>query len=126
MTREEYEKLYDSEPDAIELTDEDILEWLNNIVDAFKQLRKCRYDLYYGKLDRCKGEYENYIELCSMGALELHVYDGIDRLAKITGDKLQVFDSGDEGDKYRYTYFFKYKGVKIFQLERELARKGPK
>lgn len=115
MTREEYEKLYDTEPDSIDFTDVDVIEWLDNIVEAFKRLNECRYDLYYGKLDRKKGEYEKHIELCSNDNPRLHVFDGIDTLAEIVGCELKRFDL-DDGE-YPYEYYFTYKDVYVFQLD---------
>lgn len=114
MTREEYEKLYDTEPDSIDFTDVDVIEWLDNIVEAFKRLNECRYDLYYGKLDREKGEYEKHIELCSNDNPRLHVFDGIDTLAEIVGCELKQFNRDEED--YPYEYYFTYKNVHVFQL----------
>ena len=117
MTREEYEKLWNTEPDIIDLTDADIIAWLDDIADALKRVNNCRYDLYYGKLDRDKGEYEKHIELVSNDNPRLHVYDGIDTLAKIVGCELERIDRSD--DDYPYEYHFTYKGVYVFQLNKK-------
>lgn len=117
MTREEYEKLYDTEPDSIDFTDVDVIEWLDNIVEALKRLNECRYDLYYGKLDREKGEYEKHIKLCSNDAPQLHVYDGINTLAEVVKCELRVIKNNSEN--YPYRYWFIYKGMMVYQLERQ-------
>ena len=64
MTREEYEKILSGDPDEITLTDADILEWLDGIVDALNTVRHNSFELQYGKFKEADGEYEHTITPC--------------------------------------------------------------
>jgi len=120
MTKEEYMKILENDPDEINLTNEDIIEWLDSIVDALNIATENSYILSWGKLNLDEGEYENSIQPCGSNNYRyIHIYTGIDKLAKAVGCELECNEGWSK--EYSYRYFFKYKGVEIFQLEeREL------
>lgn len=116
MTKEHYMKILENDPDEINLTSEDIIEWLDGIVDALTIATENSYILSWGKLNLDEGEYENNIQPCgSNDYRHIHIYTGIDKLAKAVGCELKCKEDWDM--QYQYYYFFKYKGVEIFQLE---------
>ena len=117
MTKEQYMEISANEPDEINLASEDIIEWLDSIVDALNITTENNYTLSWGKLNPDEGEYENNIQPCSSHDYRyIHIITGIDKLANAVGCDLEC----KEWDKeYPYCYFFKYKGVEIFQLEKE-------
>ena len=115
MDKEKYMKLVDGEADEINLTDADIIEWFDKIVEAKRECVQSSYDLHFGKLDRDLGEYEKSIEICSDTVTRIHVYKGIDRLAKVLGKELTVIERHNKED-YPYEYYFKYKDAYVFQI----------
>ena len=118
MTKENYMTIYDKDPDEIQLTNEDVREWLDAIVDPLITASKNKYNLCYGVLNLDRGEYENQIRPClSHEKPELHIFEGIDKLAKAIGRNLNI--NPDRGTEYPVEYWFDYKGCKVFQLEKE-------
>lgn len=122
MTKETYMALYDQEPDEIALTDDDVRQWLDTIVDGMITAREGMYTLCYGKLDTDRGEYENEIMPAGWSGdyrdwKELHIYDGIDKLAAAVGGEIFCEDRGDSD--YPWQYFFVYRGIKVFQIEKK-------
>lgn len=117
MTKEEYMKISENDPDEINLTDADVIEWLDSLVDALNTIIENSYTLSWGKLNHDEGEYENNIQPCGSHYYRcIHIITGIDKLASAVGCDLEC----KEWDKeYQYCYFFMYKGVEIFQLEKE-------
>lgn len=116
MTREEYEQILSGDPDEITLTDADILEWLDGVVDALNTVRHNSYELQYGKFKEADGEYEHAITPCMAATDEYktyHIYGGIKRLAEIAGESLSVEYIENTG---KYEHYFTYKGVRLFQL----------
>lgn len=124
MTREEYEKISNGDPDEIILTDADILEWLDGIVDALNTVRHNSYELQYGKFKEADGEYEHAITPCMAATDEYktyHIYGGIKRLAEIAGESLSVEYTESTG---KYKHYFTYKGVRLFQLSESEDKGG--
>lgn len=120
MTKEEYMKIYDAEPDEITISDADIKDWLDSIVDGLIKAMESRYSLCWGKLDLDEGEYENEIYPCG-GAGEwdsIHIFSGIEKLAKALNCKLEL-DRDRKRTDYPNEYYFKYRGIRVFQLEKE-------
>ena len=118
MTKESYFEIYNTEPDVINLSKEDIVEWLDTIAENAKKLYESVYQLDYGTLNKDKGEYEHSIHPCSHNEyLTLHIYEGIDKIADAVGAKLSCEDR--YSPEYPYMYSFEYKLLKIFQIEKE-------
>ena len=118
MTNAEYKKLILEEPEDIELAAENVKKWLDDIVSYVKRSKNIYYDLCWGHLDTDAGEYENNIRACEPRADCVHIFDGIDKLAEILGYELKKeINNKDNYGVYEYTYYFEYKGLKIFQLE---------
>lgn len=118
MTKESYFEIYNTEPDVINLSKEDIVEWIDTIAENAKKLYESVYRLDYGKLNEKEGEYENSIQPCSCNDyLRLHIYQGIDKIADALGIKLSVINDYDA--EYHYKYSMNYKLLNIFQLEKE-------
>ena len=112
-------KLIDNDAMEINLTNEDIKEWLDAQVDALIQYNNARYDLCWGKLNKEEGEFEHNVEPCGAGETSIHIFRGIKYLANVVGQKLEyrVIDNPDL--EFRNEYFFVYRGITIFQLEKE-------
>lgn len=120
MNREEYLKILESDADEIKLDNKDVIEWLDTIVDALNIAADNCYELCWGKLNTKEGEYENCIAPCSSfpdSFRKLHIYKGIDKLAKAVGYDLKRKDWS--GGDFKYFYYFNYKDIEIFQLEEE-------
>ena len=113
MNKDEYKALYESEA-RIDLTDDDIRTWLDRIIDAFIARYECDYRLAYGERDS-RGRFDHVIETCLSENKELHIYRGIELLAKATGNDLVLEDNED--DKYPWRYSIIYRGIKVFQIE---------
>ena len=118
MTKEAYFEIYNTEPDVINLSKEDIVEWIDTIAENARKLYESAYTLDYGKLNEEKGEYEYHIHPCSHNEyLTLHIFEGIDKIADAVGVKLSCEDR--YSPEYPYMYSFEYKLLKIFQIEKE-------
>ena len=123
MTKEAYFEIYNTEPDVINLSKEDIVEWLDTIAENAKKLHESIYGLNYGNLNVKEGEYEYNIQHCdNTDMFRLHIYEGIELLADAVGAKLSLED--DHSNTYRYKYFFDYKWMTVFQLENELLERS--
>lgn len=122
MNREEYLILLESDADEIKLDNKDVIEWLDTIADALNTAADNCYELCWGKLNTKEGEYENCIAPCSSfpdSFRKLHIYKGIDKLAKAVGYDLKRKDWMLENSEYKYYYSFIYKDIELFQLEEE-------
>ena len=113
MTKEEYLKLYEKEAEELPLTDEDVIEWLDSMIARVKEYNEAYFDLMWGKLDYDEGEYEHKIMLCSPQVSEIHIYTGIDELARILKEEVQKEYFDNKYDKY----FFPYNEFTIFELK---------
>lgn len=116
MKKADYMKLYDSDPDEITLTDEDVRDWLDAIVDGLTAVREGSYMLTWGMFNEDKGEYENAISPCSASYdyANYQLYKGIEKAAAAVGMGVSVEDRNDED--YPYEYYFVYRGVRFYQL----------
>lgn len=112
MNKEKYMELYDRD-ENIDLTDEDIVEWLDGIVNPIIELSKNDYSLCWGVLE--DGNYSSEICVCRDDK-RLHIFSGIDMLAKAVGETLTYRKRDD--DEYPHEYSFEYKGVHIFEIRR--------
>ncbi len=124
MTKEKYMESLAADPDEIELEKVDIIVWLNTLVDAMNFMRDNYYELSWGKLDKEAGEYEYNIQPCSLSPYDyrgLHIYKGIEFLAAAVGRELLVEPFGFDAVclNYKYKFYFNYKGVEVFQIEKE-------
>ena len=117
MNKEEYLRLLESEPDKIELTDEDIKGWLDTIIDNLEAVRGNLYDLYWGNLDIDQGEYDKKIEPCYFGDdfNSLHIYRGIYRLATVLKCDIQTAKRRAEDGEYEERYFI-YRECRVFEI----------
>lgn len=117
MDKENYLKIIETDPDVINLEKQDVIDWLNAIVDAMQEAKNNIYELSWGCLDFDKGEYEHNISPCMAGNdfNLLHIYSGIEKLASAVGIPLAI--NNDHSEQYPIEYYFEYKNVKIFQLE---------
>ena len=115
MRKSKYMNLYKKEKD-IDLTDEDIREWLDRIVINHVKAWKNEYDLCWGTFKN--GEYSNEISICRDSIVKIHIYRGIERLAKAVGEKLQYRYREGEG-KYPHEYYFNYKEAYVFEIREE-------
>lgn len=112
------------EEQIVPISDELIVDWLDDKVETLKKIikiiRSSPESLYMGKLDTFLGRYEVQIETCGFyeynlrDAQNLHIYAGIERLAKAVNAKIRREDFGDKGNSD--CYFFFYKDIKIFEL----------
>lgn len=122
MTKEKYMESLAADPDEIELEKVDIIVWLNTLVDAINFVRDNHYELSWGKFDKETGEYEYNVQPCSLSPYDyrsLHIYEGIKFLAAAVGEELLVEPFGAEISDYKYKFYFNYKGVEVFQIEKE-------
>ena len=117
MKREDYMELIDNDAEEINLTNEDIKEWLDAQVDALIQYNNARYDLCWGQFNEEDGEYEHNVEPCGEGEKSIHIFKGIKYLADVVGQKLDY--RVIENAEYANEYFFIYRGITVFQLEKE-------
>ena len=120
MTLQEYRAAYDREEDFEPVTKELMQAWLDERIEAVKQIAEIKkstaWPLVWGKL--VDGEYENEIDLCTWEPkLQLHIYEGIEHIANILGIPLKCKDN--RGMDYDYEYSFVYKGVKVFEISKE-------
>lgn len=121
MTLQEYRAAYDREDDFEPVTKELMQAWLDERIDALKQIEEIKksmddYPLVWGRL--VDGEYENEVELCGWEPkLQLHIYEGIEHIADVLGITLKCEDN--RGKPYDYEYSFVYKGVKVFEISKE-------
>lgn len=60
------------------------------------------------------------IELCGVGGKEIHVYNGIDKLAKTIEVPLAM--KIEDGSAYPFVYSFSYRGYKFYQIEKEVLQ----
>lgn len=104
----------------IDNTDELVKEWMDDKVYRLQAIR----DLYrasptmlgLGEFDEVKGEYPEVIETCAWmtkADMEVHIYQGLDRLARAIGAEIQQRVAGPDGHKNHY---FNYKGVEFFEI----------
>ena len=109
-------KLYKREPEEIQFSGGDIIEYVDRIVDAVIVLDDALYQVDFGKLE--DGTYENTIYPChirnSHDEIEVHIFKGIDLLAKATGNTLTRKERTDS--PYPYELAMNYRGVRFFQL----------
>ena len=120
MTLQEYMAAYDREEDFGQVTKELMQAWLDERIEAVKQIAEIKkstaYPLVWGKL--VDGEYENEIDLCAWEPkLQLHIYEGIEHIADVLGITLECEDN--RGMDYDYEYSFFYKGVRVFEISKE-------
>ena len=119
MTKEQYMEISKDDPDVIELSNQDIIDWLDTAIESKKKMCENLYSLHWGELDEEAGEYENNIEsiICRDEDKQLQIYSGIGKLAEAVGATLQYEKNGTQD--YSHEFYFQYKGVKVFQCERE-------
>jgi len=121
MTLQEYRAAYDREEDFGQVTKELIQAWLDERIEAVKQIEKIKksmndYPLVWGRL--INGKYENTVDLCGWEPkLGLHIYEGIEHIADVLGIPLKC--EVNRGMGYDYEYSFFYKGVKVFEISKE-------
>ena len=120
MNKEEYLRLLEFESDKIELTDADIKEWVDKIIDNLKAVRESIYDLCWGNLNTDQGEYDEKIEACYFGDEfnRLHIYKGIYKLAKVLNCDVQTAQRRAEDGAYEERYFI-YRECRIFEVWQE-------
>lgn len=121
MTLQEYRAAYEREEDFEPVTKELMQAWLDERIDALKQIEEIKksmddYPLVWGRL--IDGEYENTVDLCGWTPeLRLHIYEGIEHIADVLGITLECEDN--RGTDYDYEYSFFYRGVKVFEISKE-------
>ena len=121
MTLKEYKEAYDREEDFGQVTKELMQAWLDERIEAVKQIAAIKksmddYPLVWGRL--VDGEYENTVELCGWEPkYQLHIYEGIEHIADVLGIPLECEEN--RGTPYDYEYSFVYKGVKVFEISKE-------
>jgi hypothetical protein len=121
MTLEEYRAAYDREEDFGQVTKELMQAWLDERIEAVKQMAEIKksmddYPLVWGRL--VDGEYENEVGLCAWEPkLQLHIYEGIENIADVLGIPLKC--KVNKGTAFDYEYSFVYKGVKVFEVSKE-------
>lgn len=121
MTLEEYRAAYDREEDFGQVTKELMQAWLDERIEAVKQIAEIKksmddYPLVWGRL--VDGKYENTVELCGWEPkYQLHIYEGIEHIADVLGIPLECEEN--RGTPYDYEYSFVYKGVKVFEISEE-------
>ena len=119
MKKADYMKLYNADLDEIRLTDDDIRDWLDAIVDGMKAVQNASYMLTWGVFDEDRGEYENTIEPCgdiTRNWGSYHIYQGLEKAAAAVGMGVSVEDRNDKD--YPYEYYFVYRGIRFYQLGR--------
>jgi hypothetical protein len=93
MTLQEYRAAYDREEDFGQVTKELMQAWLDERIEAVKQIEEIKksmddYPLVWGRL--IDGEYENEVDLCGWEPkLQLHIYEGIEHIADVLGIPLK-------------------------------------
>ena len=100
---------------------EDVRDWLDAIADGLSAIREASYMLTWGTFNEDEGEYENTIQPCGDIAGEhssFHIYKGIEKAAAAVGRGLSVDEKRESGD-YPREYYFEYRGVRFFQLEKD-------
>ena len=112
MTLQEYMAAYDREEDFGQVTKELMQAWLDERIEAVKQIAEIKksmddYPLVWGRL--IDGKYEP--------KLHLHIYEGIEHIADVLGITLKCEDN--RGMDYDYEYSFAYKGVRVFEISKE-------
>ena len=116
MEKSKYMKLYKREPEEIQFSEADIIEYVDRIVDAVIVLDDALYQVDFGKLE--DGKYENTIYPCdirnSRDEIEVQIFKGIDLLAKATWNTLTRKERRDS--QYPYELAMNYRGVRFFQL----------
>ena len=116
MEKTKYIELYKSEPEEIQFSEADVIEYADKIVDAVLVLDDAVYRVEFGKLE--DGKYENTIYPCDIrntrDEIEVHIFKGIDLLAKATGNTLTRKERHDS--LYPYELVMYYRGVRFFQL----------
>jgi hypothetical protein len=117
MNKQEYMKMYYEEPEEIVVTKDDVKEYIKTIADAANALKESMYELEYGKLR--DGKYQHRITSCavrtdSYGNMEIHMYEGIELLAKALDRILEKVPR--ESAEYPWEYELRYFGVRFFQL----------
>jgi hypothetical protein len=121
MTLQEYRAAYDREEDFGQVTKELMQAWLDERIDAVKQIEEIKksmndYPLVWGRL--IDDEYENEVDLCGWEPkLQLHIYEGIEHIAAVLGITLKCEEN--RGTPYDYEYSFVYKGVRVFEISEE-------
>lgn len=121
MTLQEYMAAYDREEDFGQVTKELMQAWLDERIEAVKQIAEIKksmddYPLVWGRL--IDGKYENTVDLCGWEPkLHLHIYEGIEHIADVLGITLKCEDN--RGMDYDYEYSFAYKGVRVFEISKE-------
>ena len=119
MTKEQYMEISKDDPDVIELSNQDIIVWMDAIAESLRQARSNMYDLAWGEINVREGEYENNIHLCGITSeyRSLHIYSGIEKLAEAIGATLSRDVSNSR--EYKDELYFNYKGVRFFELAKE-------
>ena len=124
MTIQEYRDRYlnTDDTDFPTPTRELVEAWLDEKIEVKEQIdrifRHHNYGLVWGDFDEHKGDYQHEVEICGMtcdSTKELHIYSGIDLLAKLLGEELTERKYTYEGQT-RIEYSIPYKGRRLFQL----------
>lgn len=96
-----------------------ILDWMDEKVDLLKKVQDLyaespeRLDL--GELNEETGDYQVEIDTCAWrknAINEVHIYNGIEYLAKVAGAELQVSPYTED----RFCHYFMYRDVEFFEL----------
>lgn len=122
MDKATYMEFLESRPKFLELTDEEVRSWTDQICNNIHALEASIYNLSFGKYDPILERYENRISICGMSCKifnfpDVNLFEGIEKLARATGSKLELFHYPDVQFPFRYS--FRYKGVKFYQLAKE-------
>jgi len=103
----------------VPMNDAVILDWMDEKVDLLKKVQELyaespeRLDL--GELNEETGDYQVEIEICAWrknAINEVHIYKGIEYLAKVAGAELKVSPYTED----RFCHSFEYKEIVFFEL----------
>ena len=122
MDKSTYMELYAKRPKQIDLPDEYIKSWIDQICDAIITLNESLYELQYGEYNKHTDRYDHRIMVCGMNLAiakfpDVQIYKGIEVMARVTKSNLLLLSDPDIEFPYRYS--FRYRGVKFYQLESE-------
>lgn len=114
MTLEEYKAKYKGKETIEKPTKELVEAWLDDKIEVLKQLSAHRFDLVWGDNT---DNYVNRISVCGFHSkVELHIHEGIEKLAGILGKDLEF----SRLEEYGFEYSFTYKGVRVFEMYKEI------
>lgn len=104
-----------------ELTKELAEQWLDAKIDAIEHINRIYfeqgYDLAWGDFNEEEGDFSNEISFCGFVSADIrkvHIYKGIEKLAKILGVGLSSYYNANG-----LNYYFIYKGREVFQIVKD-------